>query len=67
MDTMMGAQDNQEIRERAPEICRLPVKGYGTTEFNMSDDRLKALVDAGASAVQAHLQARGLDSATASG
>ena len=64
MDTMMGAQDNDEIRQRASEICRLPVKGYGTTEFNMADARLKALVDGGASAVQAHLQARSLDSAT---
>lgn len=60
MDTMMGAQDNQEMRQRASEICRLPVKGYGTTEFNMSDTRLKALVDGGSNALKAHLQARGL-------
>jgi len=67
MDTMMGAQDNDEIRQRASEICRLPVKGYGTTEFNMADARLKALVDGGASAVIAHLQSRGLEGAAAAG
>jgi len=67
MDTMLGAQDNQEIRERASEICRLPVKGYGTTEFNMSDARLHALVDGGSNAVKAHLQTRALSGAAAGG
>ena len=60
MDTMMGAQDNAEIRRRAAEICRLPVQGYGTTEFNMSDQRLAALVRGGYDAVIAHLNQRGL-------
>ena len=64
---MIGAQDNEEIRERASEICRLPVKGYGTTEFNLSDARLQALVDGGSSAVKAHLQARGLSGVAAAG
>ena len=67
MDTMMGAQDNEEIRQRASEICRLPVKGYGTTEFNMSDGRLEALVEGGSNAVKAHLQARDLSGAAAAG
>ena len=58
MDTMMGAQDNQEIRQRASEVCRLPVKGYGTTEFNMPDAKLQALVEAGRSAMVTHLQSR---------
>lgn len=60
MDTMMGAQDNDEMRHHASEICRLPVKGYGTTEFNMNDARLKALVDGGYDAVMTHLKARSL-------
>ena len=60
MDTMMGAQDNEEMRQHASEICRLPVKGYGTTEFDMPDPRLQALVDAGRAAVEAHLQSRNL-------
>jgi NTE family protein len=60
MDTMMGAQDNDEIRRYASEVCRLPVKGYGTTEFDMPDEKLKALVDAGRNAVTAHLMSRDL-------
>ena len=60
IDTMMGAQDNEEIRVHAGEICRLPVKGYGTTEFAMPDAKLKALVDAGGDAVAAHLKSRNL-------
>jgi hypothetical protein len=60
MDTMMGAQDSEEIRQRAAEICRLPVKGYGTTEFDMPQPKLTALVEAGRAAVVAHLQSRNL-------
>jgi len=67
VDTMMGAQDNDEIRQHAAEICRLPVKGYGTTEFNMSDARLSALVDAGRNAMAAHLLTRHLASSPAAG
>jgi predicted acylesterase/phospholipase RssA len=58
MDTMMGAPDNAEMRKHEDEICRLPVKGYGTTEFNMSDQRLAALVDGGRQAMVAHLAKR---------
>jgi predicted acylesterase/phospholipase RssA len=58
MDTMMGAQDNEEMREHAGEICRLPVEGYGTTEFNMSDERLAALVAGGRTAMMEHLANR---------
>lgn len=65
MDTMMGAQDNDEIRQHAAEVCRLPVKGYGTTEFDMPDAKLKALVDAGRDALVAHLKSRNLAEAPA--
>ena len=65
MDTMMGAQDSEEIRQRAAEICRLPVKGYGTTEFDMPQPKLTALVEAGRAAVVAHLQSRNLANAPA--
>lgn len=60
MDTMMGAHDNEEIRQHAAEICRLPVKGYGTTEFNMPQEKLDALVEGGRQALDAHLQSRNL-------
>ena len=58
LDTMMGAPDNAEIRQHQAEICRLPVKGYGTTEFSMSDERLAALVEGGREAMKAHLASR---------
>jgi predicted acylesterase/phospholipase RssA len=60
MDTMMGAQDNAEMRARISEICRLPVKGYGTTEFDMAPEKLKALVDGGHDALVEHLKSRQL-------
>lgn len=55
VDTMTGAQDNNEIRRHAKDICRLPAKGYGTTEFDMAEDRLAALIDAGRNAMRRHL------------
>jgi NTE family protein len=58
IDTMMGAPDNAEMRQHEAEICRLPVKGYGTTEFNMSDERLAQLVEGGRQAMKAHLASR---------
>ena len=60
IDTMMGAQDNDEIRRHAAEVCRLPVRGYGTTEFDMPDAKMKALVEAGHSTTVQHLRTRGL-------
>ena len=60
IDTMMGAQDNDEMRARAPEICRLPVRGYGTTEFDMPDAKMAALVQAGHDITVQHLKGRRL-------
>jgi NTE family protein len=65
MDTMMGAADNDEIRKRSSEICRLPVKGVGTTEFNMDDAKLQLLIKAGHDALVVHLEGRGLGKAAA--
>jgi NTE family protein len=60
VDTMMGAKDNDEIRAHESEICRLPAKGYGTTEFDMPQERLDALVEAGRNAMRVHLASRNL-------
>jgi NTE family protein len=65
IDTMTGAADNDEIRRRSNEICRLPVKGVGTTEFNMEDQKLQDLIQAGHDALAAHLKGRGLSQAAA--
>lgn len=55
VDTMTGAQDNSEIQRHEKDICRLPAKGYGTTEFDMAPERLEALINAGRNAMRKHL------------
>ena len=47
VDTMTGAHDKMVIEEYEHLVVRLPAAGYGTTEFDMSDDRRNALVRAG--------------------
>ncbi len=47
VDTMTDTRDNIEIRNNENLICRLPAAGYGTTEFDMDQVRLAALVQAG--------------------
>ena len=60
LDTMMGAADNDSIRRHAAEICRLPVRGFSSLEFDMSDARRTALMAAARAAMLAHLQSRSL-------
>jgi len=55
VDTMTGANDNSEIRRHEKDICRIPAKGYGTTEFDMPPERLEALINAGRNAMRSHL------------
>ncbi|MGB5620772.1 MAG: hypothetical protein WBM78_28280, partial [Desulfobacterales bacterium] len=54
IDTMTGAHDKMVIEEFEHLVVRLPAAGYGTTEFDMSDERRKALVEAGERAVRAY-------------
>jgi len=58
VDTMTGARDGALIAEYSAEICRLPAKGYGTTEFDMPKPKIDALVEAGRVAMTAHLASR---------
>jgi predicted acylesterase/phospholipase RssA len=51
VDTLTEAHDKQVIAAHAGLVCRLPAKGYGTTEFDMSEARMAALVAAGAAAM----------------
>jgi len=53
-DTMMQAHDLAAMETHKNQICRLPAKGYGTTEFGMSDKRLQALINAGRKAMAAY-------------
>ncbi len=56
--TMTSARDNRLIRSHEKIICRLPAETYGTMEFDMTEDRRKALIRAGEKAMAAHLDAR---------
>jgi predicted acylesterase/phospholipase RssA len=57
-DTMMEAHDLATMETHKDEICRLPAKGYGTTEFDMSDARLQALIKAGRQAMKTYFDNR---------
>jgi predicted acylesterase/phospholipase RssA len=55
MNTATGAHDNMAIAAFARHVVRLPAGGYGTTQFDMTDDERSALVDAGRGAMRAFL------------
>ena len=67
VDTMTGARDNALLDEFNDQVCRLPAKGYGTTEFDMPKPKIDALVEAGRSAMRAHLASRTVPPAAATG
>lgn len=50
-NTAMGAHDKMVIDEYAHLVARLPAQGYGTTDFDMSDERRDALIKAGRTAM----------------
>ena len=50
-DTATGAHDKMVIDEHSHLVARLPAQGYGTTEFDMTDERRGALVKAGRGAM----------------
>lgn len=55
INTMTQAHDNAVIEEFARLVVRLPARGYGTVEFDMSDARRDALVRAGRKAMADYL------------
>ena len=56
-DTATGAHDKMVIEEYEHLVARLPAAGYGTTEFDMSDERRDALVNIGREAMALYLDA----------
>jgi predicted acylesterase/phospholipase RssA len=50
-NTATSAHDKMVIEEYSHLVVRLPAQGYGTTEFDMSDERREALVNAGRAAM----------------
>ncbi len=51
IDTATTPHDKMVIDAFSHLVVRLPAQGYGTTEFDMSDERRAALVEAGRSAM----------------
>lgn len=55
VDTATTAHDKMVMDEYANLVVHLPAAGYGTTEFDMSEERRDALVEAGRTAMAAYL------------
>ncbi len=55
VDTMTNARDKQVITEYQTRVCRLPAQGYGTTEFDMTPERIQAIITAGKKTMAAFL------------
>jgi hypothetical protein len=52
MNTVLGARDKSVIEAFENLVARMPARDYGTTEFDMSDERRETLVEAGRAAMQ---------------
>lgn len=55
VDAMMDSSDADAIRNHPDAVCHIPVGGYGTTEFRMSQPRMNALIDSGRNAMRQYL------------
>jgi hypothetical protein len=51
VDTATQAHDKMVIEAFEQFVCRLPAKGYRTTEFDMTDTRREKLIAAGCAAI----------------
>jgi len=61
VDTATQAHDKMVIEAFEQFVCRLPARGYQTTEFDMTDARREALVAAGQQAMAAYFSAGELE------
>lgn len=55
VETVLQGRDKMVLDALERLVVRLPAHSYGTTEFDMTDDRREALVNAGRQAMQAYL------------
>jgi NTE family protein len=60
IDAMMGTSDMEVMRDYPKLICHIPVKGYGTTEFRMSQERMALLIKSGQNAMTDYLQTQSI-------
>jgi NTE family protein len=56
INTMTGARDKNVIDSIEKLVVRLPAKGYGTVEFDMTDERRECLVEAGRGVMREYLK-----------
>lgn len=59
VNTATSARDKSVIEAVENLVVRLPAKGYGTTEFDMTDERRELLVAAGRQAMQGYFDQAG--------
>ena len=57
LDTTLSARDKMVIDSYSNMVVRMPAKGFGTTEFSMSEQRRNALVEAGRQAMKTYFSA----------
>jgi len=55
IDTMTDSADQQVMAAHLTEVCRIPVGGFGTTEFRMSAERQTTLIGSGRDAMTRYL------------
>jgi predicted acylesterase/phospholipase RssA len=67
VDTATTAHDKMVMDEYANMVVHLPAAGYGTTEFDMSDERRVALVEAGRTAMAAYLNQEAIPTSAVKG
>jgi len=63
-ETVLSAHDKAMLSAYKDMICRLPAKGIGTMEFNMTDERREAVKKAGEAGMEAFLAGGRLPAST---
>ncbi len=58
LNTIMTAHDKMVLESFENLVIRLPAKGYGTVEFDMSDERRNALIEAGRESTRIYFDVR---------
>ncbi|MBN1450275.1 MAG: patatin-like phospholipase family protein [Anaerolineales bacterium] len=58
VNTVLSARDKSVIEAFENLVARMPAKNYGTTEFDMTDERRNILVDAGQKAMEEYFDKR---------
>ena len=55
-DTLLAGHDKSVIDTHPHMVCRLPAKGYGILEFDLTAERMEPIIKAGEAAMEAHFQ-----------